>query len=146
MARCKYCGEEISRLDKDNCPFCGGRKPLEGEDDSTQDITQNLLGLDVDDERFPRHKSKIVAAILAFVLGIFGAHNYYLGKYKIGLITLSISLVSIAGIGSILFFAVLHNVLGYLIPYFVMEALMIGVGVSILLRHDVTDVNGEFLK
>ena len=146
MARCKYCGAEISRLDKDNCPFCGGRKPLEGEDDSTQDMTKSLRDLHIEETNLPKHKSKIVAAILAFVLGIFGAHNYYLGKYKIGLITLGISVASIAGIGSILYFAVLHNVLGYLIPYFVMEALMIGVGVSLLVRHDVSDANGEFLK
>ena len=145
MPKCKNCGSEISRLDKDVCPFCGARKPLEGIDDSTQDMTKALetlqeLGVE------PKSKSKIVAAILAFTLGIFGAHCYYLGKYKIGLIALAISLTSIAGVGSILFFAVFHNALGYLIPFFIMEALMIGVGVSYLVRHDITDANGEFLK
>lgn len=145
MARCKYCGAEISRLDKDNCPFCGGRKPLEGVDDSTQDMTTALEGLNISEDGY-KTKSKIVAAILAFVLGVLGVHNYYLGKYKIGLITLLITVVSVAGVGSILFFAALHNVLAYLIPYFVMEALMIGVGLSYLFRHDVSDANGEFLK
>lgn len=145
MAKCKYCGSEISRLDKENCPFCGGRKPLEGEDTSTQDMTKALESLNgmVD---LPKPKSKIIAAILAFVLGIFGVHCHYLGKYKIGLITFGISAITIAGIGSILFFAVLHNVFGYLIPFFVMEALMIGVGVSYLVRHDIADAKGEFLK
>lgn len=145
MAKCKYCGAEISRLDKENCPFCGGRKPLEGEDMTTQDMTKALESLNGVGE-LPKPKSKIIAAILAFVFGIFGAHNYYLGKYKIGLITFGISAITIAGIGSILFFAVLHNIFGYLIPFFVMEALMIGVGISFLLRHDISDANGEFLK
>ncbi len=144
MAKCKYCGSEISRLDKENCPFCGGRKPLEGEDMTTQDMTKALESLD--GIELPKPKSKIITAILAFVFGIFGAHNYYLGKYKIGLIIFGISTITIAGIGSILFFAVLHNVFGYLIPFFVMEALMIGVGLSFLLRHDIQDSRGEFLK
>ena len=145
MPKCKNCGSEISRLDKDICPFCGARKPLEGLDDSTQDMTKALetlqeLGVE------PKSKSKIISAVLAFVLGIFGAHCYYLGKYKIGLIILGISLATIGGIGSILFFLVFHNVLGYLIPFFLMEGIMIGVGLSYLLRHDITDANGEFLK
>ena len=146
MAKCKYCGSEISRLDKENCPFCGGRKPLEGVDDSTQDMTKALETLSELGVPEPKQKSKIVAAVLAFVLGIFGAHNYYLGKYRIGLIILGISVISIGGLGSLLFFCVFHNVLGYLIPYFVMQALMICVGISLLVRHDIKDASGEFLK
>ena len=110
MAKCKYCGAEISRLDKDNCPFCGGRKPLEGENTETQDMTkafETLAEMGVE----PRNKSKIVAALLAFFFGIFGAHNYYLGKHKIGLITLGISTTMIAGLGSLLYFVVMHNVI-----------------------------------
>ena len=145
MAKCKYCGEEISRLDKEICPFCGGKRPLEEVDNTTQDVTKALetlqqMGVE------PKSKSKILAAILAFFLGIFGAHNYYLGKHKIGLITLGISIVSIAGIGSILYFAALHNIFAYLIPYFVIEALMIVVAISFLIRPDISDANGDFLK
>ena len=143
MAKCKYCGAEISRLDKDNCPFCGGRKPLEGVDDSTQDMTKSLAELNIEE---PKQKSKIVAAILAITLGIFGAHSFYLGKHKIGFIILTISVATIAGIGSIFFFTLIHNAFGYLIPYFVMEAIMIAVGVSLIVRHDIKDSAGEFLK
>ena len=143
MAKCKYCGESINRLDKEICPFCGGIKPLEGIDDSTEDFTTALESIN---ETSNKPKSKIIAAILAFLLGIFGFHNYYLGKYKIGFITLGISLALIAGIGSILFFTCIKNVFGYLIPYFVMESLMIVVGISFILRHDIKDAKGEFLK
>lgn len=145
MAKCKYCGEELSRLDKEVCPFCGGKRPLEGLDNSTQDITKALESLQAMGVE-PKSKSKIIAALLAFFLGVFGVHNYYLGKYKIGLITLGITIVSVAGFGSILFFTALHNVLAFLIPYFVIEALMILVGISILIRPDVSDANGGFLK
>lgn len=145
MAKCKYCGAEISRLDKDNCPFCGGKKPLEGGDFATQDITKTLEEVKAEMD-IPNPKSKIVAAILAFVLGIFGAHAIYLGKYKIALITFGISVVSIAALGCILFFTVLNNVWAFLIPLLIMEVLMIGTGVSFLVRHDISDSKGEFLK
>lgn len=142
MAKCKYCGESISRLDKDVCPFCGGNKPLDGIDDSTQDITKAIEQIDVN----TMQRSKVIAAVMAFLLGIFGLHNFYLGKNKIGLVTFGISAITIGGIGSILFFTVLNNVFAYLIPYFFLEALMIGVGISILARHDIKDERGEFLR
>jgi len=144
MAKCKYCGETISRLDKEVCPFCGGRKPLVDNDYATEDMTKALDSI-AESER-PKAKSKIIAAILAFLLGIFGVHSYYLGRYKLGLIVLGISLFSIGGLGSIFFFTIFHSVFAYLIPMFVMEALMIAVGVSYLVRADITDANGDFLK
>lgn len=144
MAKCKYCGENISRLDKEICPFCGGKKPLDGTDTSTQDITQFL------DEsgkaKKVRHCSKVVAAILAIFVGFLGGHSFYLKKIKNGFIILLISIFLIAGIGSIIYFAGFKSVFAYLIPYFVLEALMIVVGISYLVRHDVTDGNGEFLE
>ena len=144
MAKCKYCGETISRLDKEVCPFCGGRKPLLDNEYQTEDMTKALDSLKEEDR--PKAKSKIVAAILTFLLGIFGVNSYYLGRYKLGLIVLGISALSIGGVGTIFFFTFLHNVFAYLIPLFVMEALMIGVGISYLVRADVTDAHGEFLK
>ena len=145
MAKCKYCGSEISRLDKDLCPFCGGRKPLEGLDDSTEDMTKALEGLK-DLDVTPKGKSKIVAALLAIFLGLVGGHAIYLGKYKIALFTFIISVITIGGFGTIAFFTFLQNAFAYLIPFFVMEALMIITGIALLTRSDVSDVNGEFLK
>lgn len=145
MAKCKYCGQEISRLDKENCPFCGGRKPLEGVDDSTQDMTKAFESLSKEDIGI-KQKSKMVAAILAFVLGIFGAHNFYLGKKKIALITILITVVFVAAIGLPLFFTILPNALAFVIPYLILEAVMVVVGINILTRHDISDANGEFLK
>ena len=145
MAKCKYCGEEISRLDKENCPFCGGRRPLEGVDDSTQDMTKALEDLrDLDFE--PRKKSKIVAGLLAIFLGVFGAHELYLGKFKTALIIFLIHAVCIGGVGTAMFFSFLPNAFAYLIPYFIFEILAIIVGVNIILRPDIVDGKGEFLK
>lgn len=144
MAKCKYCGQNISRLDKEICPFCGGKKPLDGTDTTTQDITK-VLG-EVINPKEVKHHSKVFAAILAFLFGFLGLHSLYLKKYKVALITLAIS-VGLIGIGGILlYFLVLKNIFAFLIPYFVIEAIMIAVGISYLVRHDVTDGNGEFLK
>ena len=145
MAKCKYCGEEISRLDKENCPFCGGRRPLEGVDDSTQDMTKALEDLqDLDFE--PRTKSKLVAGLLAIFLGIFGAHEIYLGKFKTALIIFLIHVVGIGGIGTAMFFSFLPNAFAYLIPFFFFEAIAIIIGLNIILRPDIVDSKGEFLK
>ena len=145
MARCKYCHESITRLDKEVCPFCGGLKPLEGTDDSTQDITK-VIGQVENTESLKLH-SKVVAAILAILFGVFGANLFYLGKFKKGLIVLAISVLFIVGFGSILFFAIpWHNALAFLIFYFILEALMIGVGIAYLTKHNITDKNGAFLK
>jgi len=49
-------------------------------------------------------KNKIVAALLAFFLGSFGVHSFYMGQNKKGFIQLGLSLLGIgliiAGIGS----------------------------------------------
>lgn len=144
MAQCKYCHEPISRLDKEVCPFCGGLKPLEGTDTSTQDVTKVINQLDGGIEI--KQKKRIIAALLAFILGFLGLHDFYLGKFKKALIWLGISIVLIGGVGSLIFFVGWANPFAYLIPYFVIELFMIFVGVGYLIRHDVTDARGEFLE
>ena len=77
----------------------------------------------------------------------FGAHLFYLGKKKLGLITLGITIVFVSVIGFPLFFTgALANAFAFLIPYFVLEILMIISGVMILVRHDIVDGKGAFLK
>ncbi len=146
MPKCKACGEELSRLDKDICPFCGTRKPLEGIDNVTQDFTKAFDPIKCNLEEV-KHKSKIVAGILAIILGVFGAHMFYLKRAKYGFILIGITVLFIATLGCVLFFTgAIPNVLAFLIPYFILETLMIISGVMILTRHDFVDGNGEFLR
>ena len=144
MAKCKYCHEDITRLDKEVCPFCGGSRPLDGTDTQTQDMTKVIDQLDHPTE-VKIHK-KLVAALLAFFLGIFGADSFYLGKCRKGILMLVISLVFIGGIGSLIYFLGWNSPFAYLILYFVLEALMIGVGICYFVKGDITDNNGAFLK
>ena len=145
MAQCKYCHETISRLDKDVCPFCGGIKPLDGTDTSTQDVTKVIDQLDHPVKI--KHKSRVVAAILSVLFGFVGANHFYLGKYKRGAIIAGIYLAFIFGLGSILFFAVnWHSVFAFLIPYFVVEFLSCFSAYCYLTKHSIQDSHGEFLK
>ena len=145
MAQCKYCHETISRLDKDVCPFCGGIKPLDGTDTSTQDVTKVI-----DQLEHPvkiKHKKRVVAAILAVLFGFIGANHIYLGKFKKAAISACISIILIAGVGSLLFFAVKwHSAFAFLIPYFVVEFLSISSAYCYLTKHSIQDSHGEFLE
>ena len=144
MAKCKYCHEVISRLDKDICPFCGGIKPLEGTDTSTQDVTKVIDQLENQVEI--KHKKRIIAALLAIFLGFLGLHQVYLGKYKKALFTAIISLFCIGVVGTILFFAIKwHSVFAYLIPFFLVEGYMLFCGYVYLTNHSIQDSLGEFL-
>ncbi|MCR5333021.1 MAG: TM2 domain-containing protein [Bacilli bacterium] len=147
MPKCKNCNAELSRLDKDICPFCGTLKPFDGQENyETEDVTKAFDPIK-DDLEDIKYKSKVVCAILAMTLGVFGAHFFYLGKKKLGLIMIAITAVFVASIGCALFFTgALHNVFAFLIPYFALEAAMIASGVITLLRSDIVDARGEFLK
>ena len=145
MPKCRYCHESISRLDKDICPFCGGKKPLEGIDDSTIDITKVFDPLELKEKKL-NPRSKKIAGILSMCLGIFGADEFYIYRAKRALITLVITLLMIGGLGTILFLFALKNAFGFLIPYFVLEVYFIFKGVYILTSPTVKDGRGEFLK
>lgn len=144
MPRCKYCNELISRLDKDVCPYCGGLKPLEGNENMTEDLTKAFEKIEVDEE-VPSHK-KIVTFLLFIFLGIFGIGFFYLGYKKRGLITLITSLVLIGGLGSVFFFTFFNSIFAYLSIYFALEVIMIVFAFLYLCRHDAVDANGEFLR
>lgn len=144
MPRCKYCDELISRLDKDVCPFCGGLKPLEGVDNSTEDLTKAFSAIKEDD--VVKHRKKITACLLYIFLGIFGAGDFYLGFKRRGLIAILVSLVLIGGVGSVIFFTAWMSPLAYLVFYFALELVMILAGLSYLFRHDLVDADGEFLR
>ena len=42
MPYCKNCGARITKFDKDLCPVCGAKKPLEGAHSDTIEITTEL--------------------------------------------------------------------------------------------------------
>ncbi len=104
MPKCKYCHENITKFDKEICPFCGGKKPLDGVDCSTADITQTIQTVDNQKALNYKPHSKKINAWLCVFFGIFGADNFYLGFRKEGLIRLVINIIYISSLFSLLFF------------------------------------------
>ena len=144
MAQCKYCHASLTRLDKEVCPFCGGKRPLDGTDTSTQDVTKIVDQLENAVEI--KHKKRIVAALLAVFFGFLGAHLFYLGKAKKGFCVAAICLGFICGVGMLLLFVVHLHVWSILIPYFVTEIYSLVSAYIYLTNHSIQDSHGEFLE
>lgn len=81
---CKNCNAEIPE-DSLLCPNCG--QPANGEPVvSSTGSAINISG---------KPKSKLVAGLLAFFIGTFGIHNFYLGYNKKGFIQLGLTAASL---------------------------------------------------
>ena len=145
MMKCKECGQKLSKLDRDICPFCGCRKPLEGMEDVTQDFTMAFTPVEIEKKEIKR-KSKLIAALLSIFLGFFGATGFYLGKYKQALIQIAFSFIIVGGFGCLFFFTCLENALAFVIPGALVLCLNIAYGIRLLVSNSITDKNGEFLK
>lgn len=82
---CKYCGEIIDS-DSIICPKCGKQVeiPASVEINSTPQPTANNIIINPSIIVSP--KNKIVALILAILLGGLGIHRFYVGKIGTGII------------------------------------------------------------
>lgn len=147
MAKCKYCHETISKLDKDICPFCGGLKPLEGLADYTEDFTRAFdpIKMDADAES----KKRNTAAIFGFALGFFGGHYFYLGFIKNALIQLAINVVVVALLVLLPILLKIEMPIS-LIFFIALGLLFIGTnvffGLRYLNRSDLKDAKGDLLR
>jgi TM2 domain-containing membrane protein YozV len=134
-------------MDKEICPYCGQRRPLEGVSMETLDVTKAFGNALAPDIELVRLKSKKKAAVLCATLGMFGVHSFYIRKLKQGLIFIALSILLIGGIGSLLFFTILPgSVWAYLIPVFVQIVFQGLFALTYLLREDVKDGVGELMR
>ena len=145
MAQCKYCHASITRIDKEVCPFCGGKRPLDGTDTSTQDVTKIVDQLENAVEI--KHKKRWIAVVLSILFGFLGAPHFYLGKNKKGFLTATICLGFIAAVGLVLLFVVkLPAIWSFLIPYFGTEIYSLACAFVYITNHSIQDSHGEFLE
>lgn len=85
---CPDCGQEVKNKDSEICLNCGVRlKSLK------TNINDNLKN--ITDNGKPIGNSKILAGVLAVILGAIGIHKFYLGYREQGFIQLAIFLVAV---------------------------------------------------
>ena len=98
MKYCRNCGKELED-DVMFCPTCGANQQAEANTSSTENqnptnsamTTYQANRVEFGDTE--SGKSRIVAAILAILLGGFGAHNFYLGKTGYAVAQLLLTLI-----------------------------------------------------
>lgn len=145
MPRCKNCGARITKFNKDMCPVCGERAPLRGVESDTVEITSEI-DLKNNDFKF-KPKERSITSILFFTLGWTGAGFFYLLKNKAALIWLAINIVLIGLLFLLFYFPLnLGVVWSIIIPFIVSYIINIGVGIYYLLKQDIKDGRGEFIR
>lgn len=150
MPKCKYCGQKITKFDKEICPYCGAKDPLKGDNCETMDITESIETVKPDDEVRSNFKSKsrIMNSILCILLGIFGIDELYLGFKNRFLIRLIINAVIYIGMVLLFYFTGKNNnpMFIFVLPLIIIFVLWVVIGVIFLFLHDKKDANGVFLK
>jgi TM2 domain-containing membrane protein YozV len=144
MPQCKNCHREISKFDSDVCPFCGTPHPID-DNYKTKDMTQFVDPVSGDYKLY-KSKSKLAAGLLCVFLGEFGAHSFYLGFWKRGLVELLSTAILLGGVGSLLFFAASLGVWGYLIPFFALFVFYACLSYRYFRGESTKDAAGEFLR
>lgn len=145
MPYCKYCHKEISKFDSDVCPYCGGSNPIQ-DDYKTMDVTTSIgkLGEEINLYKSKSHKK---FALLAMFLGMFGVHNFYIKKNKLGYINIAVTILLELSLGLILYFSgAIKNVLAFILPLVCLFVFYLILGLYYLKKDSLKDADGEFLR
>lgn len=151
MPKCKYCHGNITKFDKEQCPLCGARFPIDENEAETCDITQVIDTVkDEEKEKMYKPHSHKVNSLLLMFLGIFSADAFYLGFYKYACIRLLINAVVIGGLFSIFYFTNLFAANAILLSVLVSFASLFIVyfvfGILSIFKTPIKDSKGVFLK
>lgn len=145
MPVCRNCKSRISKFDKDICPICGAKLPLENVNSETIEVTSEI---DVSRPEFsnakPRHK-KILLTLFC-LLGFTGVPFFYLKLKKLGLLWLLLNCFTIGGASIFMFFASPLTYWGILIAFGFVYLINIIVGIVYFKTDNLKDGNGEFVR
>ncbi len=145
MPICRECKSRISKFDKDVCPICGCKNPLEGVSSETVEITSQL---DASSPEFKEYKpcKKVVVFFLFLLIGWTGTPYFYMHYLKKGLIYLFINLIlATLLVCGFLFLIKLDVWLSILIPIVAIYIINVCFGLFFLFKNDLKDGKGEFL-
>lgn len=148
MPYCKNCGSRITKFEKDICPVCGTKQPLEGVTSDTVEITTELDVHSKDSKSLSyRAHFRITAFVLFAFLGWTGAGFFYLAFKKRGLIWLAINLAVIGAFVALFVLTVGYtNWICYVAPFAVVYLVNMGLSIYYLVKNDIKDGNGEFIR
>ncbi|MBP5443852.1 MAG: TM2 domain-containing protein [Treponema sp.] len=82
---CRYCGKEIGE-EANFCPACGAAQSVIKEGH-----VKSIIEQQPPTENAVSPKSRSTTLLLAFFLGIFGIHRFYVGKIGTGILQLLLS-------------------------------------------------------
>ena len=146
MPYCRNCHKEISKFDNDVCPYCGTRKPIDPAY-KTMDVTTNIAKLAADGYELPKTRSQKAFCYLCMFLGCFGVHYFYIYLPKRGVLDLFCTLVCVLGIGlPLTLTGVFVSAFAFLIPFFVLFLLHVGLGFYFFSVQSPKDGKGDFLR
>lgn len=96
---CRNCGSQYLVDEAVMCVKCGAQKgqglifcPACGQQTPPGTVICHRCGVDCTKYGIKGEKSKIVAGLLGIFLGVYGVHNFYLGKTKRAVIQLCLSI------------------------------------------------------
>lgn len=146
MPNCRNCGARISKFDKDICPVCGTKDPLNGVSSDTAEVTAQVdLSNFKEGQKVLRRRKSLLFLFVS--CGFTGAGYFYLKKLTMGLIWLLLNLAILPALFCLfhywlsldIFFAIS---LPILIVYFINAA----VGFYFYLVRNLKDGEGEFVN
>ena len=145
MPNCRNCGARISKFDKDICPVCGTKNPLEGVSSETVEITSQIdLNNFVEGQKVVCRRKKLLVLFLA--CGFTAAPFFYLKKKKFAIVWLIINLLIIGGLFALLFMLPnVHIALAIILPILATYVINSIMGAIYYFLPDLKDGNGEFV-
>lgn len=145
MPNCRNCGARITKFDKDICPVCGTKNPLQGVSSETVEITTQI-----DVSKF-KEGQKVVCRrktllLLFLCIGFLGIPFFYLKEKKKGVIYLIINLICMVAIFASCYFLLKWPlVASILIPFGFAYLENFIVGFIYYFLPDLKDGEGEFV-
>lgn len=145
MPNCRNCGARLSKFDKDICPVCGIKDPLQGVNSETVEITSqvDLSGFQ-EGQKVVRRRKKML--ILFLTIGFTGLGYFYLKKKKNALIDILITILLFAsGFLLLHLLAGLNIALSIILPIIAIYIINIIFGLVLYFTPDLRDGEGEFV-
>lgn len=145
MPNCRNCGARLSKFDKDICPVCGIKDPLQGVNSETVEITSqvDLSGFQ-EGQKVVRRRKKML--ILFLTIGFTGLGYFYLKKKKNALIDILITILLFSsGFLLLHLLAGLNIALSIILPIIAIYIINIIFGLVLYFTPDLRDGEGEFV-